>query len=53
MTFSNQSLHTRAGHGMMYLREPGYGIMGQVWFGTPIWPKAVIGSYGGRVGLDY
>ncbi len=49
MTFSNQSLHMRAGHGLNYLGQPGYGVMGQLWFGTPIWPKAVVGSYGGRL----
>jgi len=49
MTFSNQSLHMRAGHGFNYLGQPGYGVVGQLWFGTPIWPKAVVGSYGGRL----
>lgn len=53
MTFPNQSLHMRAGHGMMFYGQEGYSVLGQLWFGTPIWPKAVIGSYGGRFGLEY
>jgi hypothetical protein len=47
-TFANQSIHMRAGHGYNYLGQPGFGTAGQLWYGTPIWPKAVIGSYGGR-----
>lgn len=30
------------------MRQPAYGTLGQLWYGTPIWPKAVIDSYGGR-----
>lgn len=46
--FPNQSLHMRAGHGTAYQGLQGYGRLGQFWYGTPIWPKAVIGSYGSR-----
>jgi hypothetical protein len=52
MTFPNQSLHLRAGHGMNFLDKPGYGAFGQIWYGTPIWPKAVVGSYGGRIVIE-
>ncbi|MEM9339597.1 MAG: DUF6443 domain-containing protein, partial [Bacteroidota bacterium] len=47
-TFTNQSIHMRAGHGVNYLGQPGYNIIGRLWYGTPIWPKAFIFSYGGR-----
>lgn len=49
MTFPNQSLHMQAGHGMNYLGQPGYGIMGQFWYGTPTWFKSGIISSGERV----
>jgi len=49
MTFSSQSLHMRAGHGLNYLGQQGYGVVGQLWSGTPTWPKALVGSYGGRL----
>lgn len=49
ITFSNQSLHIRAGHGMKYLDKPGYGVLGRFWYGTPIWLKAGLISGGGRV----
>jgi hypothetical protein len=42
----------RAGHGMMFYGKEGYGVLGQLWFGTPIWPKAVVGSYGGRFVIE-
>ncbi|MDM1552838.1 RHS repeat-associated core domain-containing protein [Empedobacter falsenii] len=38
--FSNQSMHMRAGHGMNYLGQPGYNVIGQAWYGTPTWFKA-------------
>ena len=51
-TFANQSIHMRAGHGMNYLGQPGYGTLGQLWYGTPVWPKVVVVSYGGRIITD-
>lgn len=47
--FPTQSMHMRAGHGMNYLGQPGYGFLGQFWYGTPTWFKAGILSGGGRV----
>ncbi|PZV77584.1 RHS repeat-associated protein [Algoriphagus aquaeductus] len=49
MTFPNQSLHFRAGHGLNYLGQPGYGALGQYWYGTPTWFKAGTISGGGRI----
>lgn len=49
MTFPNQSLHIRAGHGLNYLGQPGYGALGQLWYGTPTWFKAGMFSGGGRI----
>ena len=46
--FVSQSFHMRAGHGMNYMGQPGYGLVGQIWYGTPTWPFALLGSYGGR-----
>lgn len=48
--FSNQSMHMRAGHGLNYLGQPGYSMLGQFWHGTPTWFKAGIVSVGGRSG---
>lgn len=52
MPFKSRSLHFRAGHGWNYLGESGMSIGGQLWFGTPLWPKLTLGSYGGRF-LEY
>jgi hypothetical protein len=49
MVFTSQSMHMRAGHGFNYLGQPGYGVMGRLWYGTPNWPKVLVGSYGGRL----
>lgn len=49
MTFPNQSLHMRAGHGINYLGQPGYGALGQFWYGTTTWFKAGMFSGGGRI----
>lgn len=46
--FENASIHMRAGHGLTWKGVPGYSKLGQIWFGTPIWPKLFIGSYGSR-----
>lgn len=48
-SFSTASMHMRAGHGYNYMGQKGFGIMGQLWYGIPEWPKLVIGSYGGRL----
>jgi len=48
--FSEQSMHIRAGHGLNYLGQPGYGMLGQFLYGTPTWFKAGIVSGGGRIG---
>ena len=47
-SFSNASIHMRAGHGKSYLGQKGYGILGQMWYGIPDWPKLFISSFGGR-----
>ncbi|HEU4497476.1 MAG TPA: hypothetical protein VFR70_10525, partial [Flavobacterium sp.] len=47
-SFNSASMHMRAGHGRSFLGQKGYGILGQLWYGTPAWPKYVVGSYGGR-----
>lgn len=49
MTFPNQNIHMRAGHGMNYLGQPGYGALGQFWYGTPTWFKLGTFSGGGRI----
>jgi RHS repeat-associated protein len=46
--FSTHADHIRLAHGQTYGGLRGAGPLGQVWYGTPTWPKAVIGSYGGR-----
>ncbi len=48
LNFETHSLHMRAGHGQNFLGEAGYSLAGQLWFGTPIWFKAFVGSLGGR-----
>ena len=48
-SFSTASMHMRAGHGYNYMGEQGFNLMGRLWYGTPTWPKLVIGSYGGRL----
>ncbi|MGN6437290.1 MAG: DUF6443 domain-containing protein [Agriterribacter sp.] len=53
--FATQAEHMIYGHGMNYGRSSGAGLFGQLWYGTPTWPKLFIGSYGGRgvaAGLD-
>lgn len=47
-TFSSHADHIRLAHGQTYGGLKGAGPLGQVWYGTPTWPKAVVGSYGGR-----
>lgn len=47
-TFANQAEHTIYGHGKNFLGQPGASIFGQLWYGTPAWPKLFVGSYGGR-----
>jgi hypothetical protein len=47
--FETQSMHIRAGHGNSYLGQPGFSILGQLWYGTPIWPKAAAASATGHV----
>jgi RHS repeat-associated protein len=47
--FSDQSMHIRAGHGLNYLGQPSYGMLGQFLYGTPIWFKAGIISGSGRI----
>ncbi|MFH7004205.1 DUF6443 domain-containing protein [Flavobacterium bizetiae] len=47
--FATASMHMRAGHGYNYLGKEGFGLLGQLYYGTPAWPKLVIGSYGGRL----
>ncbi len=49
LKFSTQSMHMRAGHGLNYLGQPGYGLIGQFLYGTPTWFKAGIVSGGGRI----
>ncbi len=47
-TFSSHADHIRLAHGQTYGGLRGASPLGQIWYGTPTWPKAVIGSYGGR-----
>ncbi len=47
-TFSSHAEHMRLAHGQSYGGLRGAGPLGQVWYGTPTWPKAIVGSYGGR-----
>jgi RHS repeat-associated protein len=54
-SFTTQAAHTIYGHGKNYLGQPGANVLGQLWYGTPTWPKLFLGSYGGRgvaAGLD-
>ena len=49
--FKTRSEHFRFGHGWRYRKlKPGNEIQ-QLWYGTPSWPKNIIGSYGGRTGI--
>ena len=47
-SFGTQAEHMIYGHGQNYLGEEGANFLGQLWYGTPNWPKLVIFSYGGR-----
>ena len=46
--FSTQAEHMIYGHGRNYLGQEGASFLGQMWYGTPTWPKLTIFSYGGR-----
>jgi hypothetical protein len=47
-SFSTNSMHIRAGHGLNYGRQKGYGAVGRMLYGTPTWFKAGSFSIGGR-----
>jgi len=47
--FPNQQMHFNAGHGWWHLDSPPYSRLGQFWYGTPDWTKAILGSGGGRI----
>jgi hypothetical protein len=47
--FHTQQLHFNAGHGWWHLDSPPYSRLGQFWYGTPDWTKAILGSGGGRI----
>jgi RHS repeat-associated protein len=46
--FSTQASHMIYGHGKNFMGQPGANLLGQLWYGTPNWPKLLILSYGGR-----
>lgn len=48
-TFKNRALHERFGHMHMFEGENPGNILQHIWYGTPMWPKATSGSYGGRL----
>jgi len=50
--FSSQAEHMILGHGKNYLGQPGANFIGRMWYGTPMWPKLSIISYGGK-GLNF
>ena len=50
--FSSQAEHMIYGHGQNYLGQSGANTLGQLWHGTPTWPKLFTLSYGGR-GLQF
>lgn len=48
-TFPDNATHIRFGHMKYYEGERPGNILQHVLYGTPIWPKATTGSYGGRM----
>jgi RHS repeat-associated protein len=53
-SFSTASMHMRAGHGLNYAGQKGFGTLGQLFYGTPSWVKTIVSSYGGRfIGDEY
>lgn len=47
--FKTQSTHFRYGHGWNFGVDRVPSFVERAWIGTPIWPKAFIGSSGGRI----
>ena len=48
-TFPDQATHIRFGHMHNYEGQKAGNILQHLWYGTPMWPKATSGSYGGRL----
>lgn len=48
-TFLKDSDHFRYGHGWKWKELPPGTWYQRLWYGTPMWPKATSGSYGGRL----
>jgi hypothetical protein len=46
--FGTQAEHMIFGHAQNCLGQPGANTLGQLWRGTPTWPKLFTLSYGGR-----
>jgi hypothetical protein len=46
--FASEAAHTIFGHGKNFMGQPGANLFGQLWHGTPAWPKLFTLSYGGR-----
>lgn len=47
--FPTDSQHFRFGHGWKWKNLPPGMWYQRLWYGTPMWPKATSGSYGGRI----
>lgn len=48
-TFPSAAEHFRYGHGWKWDNLPPGTWYQRLWYGTPMWPKATSGSYGGRL----